>query len=186
MRGWQLDGALRRALCLSARKDGVSRARRLMNQQLDAMTSSKPYLIRALYEWILDNQMTPHLLVDANYPAAQVPLEFVTNGQIVLNVLPSAVHGLVIGNDWITFNARFGGIAREVMVPTEAVLGIFTRENQQGMMFPDPIYPTEAAEPVPTAPAATPTLKSVGKAGRTTPSPDKPKGKGGPTLKVIK
>ncbi len=158
-----------------------------MKQQLEPMTSNKPYLIRAFYEWILDNQMTPHLLVDANYPAAQVPLEFVTNGQIVLNILPSAVHGLVIGNEWLTFNARFGGIAREIMLPTEAVLGIFTRETQQGMMFPEPVYPD--AEPTSAAPvAAAPALKSVGTSGRGAgaPAPDKPKGKGGPTLKVIK
>ncbi|PQJ96035.1 ClpXP protease specificity-enhancing factor [Chromatium okenii] len=153
-----------------------------MNAQVEAaMTSSKPYLIRALYEWILDNQMTPHLAVDANYPATQVPLEFVTAGQIVLNITPSAVHGLVIGNDWIAFNARFGGIAREIMVPTEAVLGIFTRENNQGMMFPDPIYPD-----APDTPPAGPTLKSVGSGGSPTP-PDKPKGKGkAPSLKIIK
>ncbi|MBK1694663.1 ClpXP protease specificity-enhancing factor [Chromatium weissei] len=144
------------------------------------MTSSKPYLIRALYEWILDNQMTPHLVVDANYPATQVPLEFVTAGQIVLNVTPSAVHGLVIGNDWITLNARFGGIAREIMLPTEAVLGIFTRETNQGMMFPDPIYPDS-----PDTPPAGPTLKAIG--GGSPTSPNKPKGKGkAPSLKIIK
>ncbi|SEQ25983.1 stringent starvation protein B [Ectothiorhodospira magna] len=98
------------------------------------MTSSKPYLIRAIYEWIVDNQMTPHLLVDAA-PEVVVPREYVENGRIVLNVAPLAVTGLLINNETITFNARFGGRPMNVMVPVDRVLAIYTRENGQGMMF---------------------------------------------------
>ncbi len=154
----------------------------------DSMTSSKPYLVRAIYEWILDNQMTPHLVVDAGFPDTRVPMEFVADGRIVLNIAPGAVRGLVIGNEWIEFGARFGGPAREVLVPTEAVVGIFTRENGQGMVFPDPTYPepTEAAN----APAPGPRLAALpdAKGGSSDkPAPDRPKGKkGAPTLKVVK
>lgn len=109
------------------------------------MTSTRPYLVRAIYEWILDNRMTPHILVDATYPGTQVPAEFVENGQIILNIAPSAVHGLVVGNDWVHFSARFGGVSRNIEFPCEAVLGIFSRENHQGMIFPP--AESEAAEP---------------------------------------
>ncbi len=121
------------------------------------MTSNRPYLIRALFEWILDNGMTPHLLVDAEHPGATVPREFVEEGRIVLNVAPSAVNGLVIGNDLISFSARFGGVARQVELPPRAVLGLYARENGHGMLFPDDepdtelSDATEAAEPEPTA-----------------------------------
>ena len=78
------------------------------------MTPNSPYLIRGLYEWILDNEMTPHLLVNANHPKAQVPLGFVQEGRIVMNICPTAVHGLVLGNERIAFSARFGGVPTEV------------------------------------------------------------------------
>lgn len=153
------------------------------------LTSTKPYLVRALYEWILDNGLTPHLLVDAEYPGTQVPSEFVQEGQIVLNLAPSAVRNLVIGNDRIHFGARFGGVARELSVPSEAVLGIFSRENHQGMVFPQPEYP-QATEG-----GAVKALKEAAEtgqpdsAGRRTPA-GKPGGKGrpkgGPNLKVVK
>ncbi|NBC49095.1 MAG: ClpXP protease specificity-enhancing factor [Gammaproteobacteria bacterium] len=101
------------------------------------MTSNRPYLIRALYEWIADNQMTPHLLVDANHPEAVVPGDYVADGRIVLNVAAVAVHGLVLGNDAIRFSARFGGKPFPVELPVAAVLGIYARENGQGMLFAD-------------------------------------------------
>lgn len=154
-----------------------------------ALTSTKPYLVRALYEWILDNALTPHLLVDAQYPGTQVPPEFVQDGQIVLNLAPTAVRNLVIGNDRIHFGARFGGVARELSVPSEAVLGIFARENHQGMVFPEPEYPTEAPGAAGKAPRgkseASPrdlsgTPKPPGKQG------GKGRPKGGPNLKVVK
>ncbi|QIK37047.1 ClpXP protease specificity-enhancing factor [Caldichromatium japonicum] len=155
----------------------------------DRMTSSKPYLIRAIYEWILDNQMTPHLLVDVHFPQTRVPLEFATDGRIVLNIAPSAVRGLVIGNEWIEFSARFGGVARDVLIPTEAVIGIFTRENNQGMFFPEPEYPAVSAQSS-TGTAPRLTSLSGGQAADDKPSPNRPKGKTPagktPTLKVVK
>jgi len=99
------------------------------------MTSSRPYLIRALYDWIVENQCTPHLLVDAVAPGTRVPTKYVEDGKIVLNVAPRAVAGLRLDNDWITFSARFGGAPMEVAVPVGAVLAIYARENGQGMMF---------------------------------------------------
>ncbi len=163
-----------------------------MNSKTETMTSSKPYLIRAIHDWILVNQMTPHLVVDANYPSTQVPMEFVDDGRIVLNISPGAVHGLVIGNDWIAFNARFGGIAREVMVPIEAVVGIFTRENGQGMVFPDPVYPDTV--PANVEQTSRSSLKAVADTNPDTNRPafpetvtGKEKGKGGgPALKIVK
>jgi len=100
-----------------------------------AMSSSRPYLVRALYEWIMDNQCTPHLLVDAHWPGTSVPQEYVQNGQIVLNISSSAVMDLHITNDCISFRGRFGGVPRDIMVPSGAVLGIYARENGQGMIF---------------------------------------------------
>ncbi|NEX21565.1 ClpXP protease specificity-enhancing factor [Thiorhodococcus mannitoliphagus] len=156
------------------------------------MTSSKPYLIRAIYEWILDNGLTPHLVVDAEYPGAQVPVEFIDDGRIVLNIAPSAVKGLVIGNDWIQFNARFSGVAREVMVPSEAALGVFTRENGQGMVFPEPSYPDSesVSEDAASRPKLRPLTSGPEASSGEGPSPAAPrgkgKGKGGPTLKVVK
>lgn len=148
--------------------------------------STKPYLVRALYEWILDNGLTPHLLVDAQYPGTQVPVEFVQDGQIVLNLAPSAVRNLVIGNDWIQFGARFGGVPRELSVPTEAVLGIFTRESHQGMVFPQPEYP-QSVEDEPKVIGAEPRPQAT-TGGDVTPPRKGGKGgpKGGPKLKVVK
>jgi stringent starvation protein B len=101
------------------------------------MTSSRPYFIRALYDWLVDNGMTPHLLVNAKAKGVQVPTSFVENGQLVLNVSPNAVKGLSLGNDLIRFNARFGGTPMDVRVPPHAVLGIYARENGRGMLFPE-------------------------------------------------
>lgn len=99
------------------------------------MTSSRPYLIRALHEWVLDNDMTPYLLVDATREGVDVPRQSVQDGKIVLNISPSAVQGLVLGNEWVEFSARFGGVATPVSVPTPAVLAIYARENGRGMVF---------------------------------------------------
>lgn len=107
------------------------------------MTSSRPYLIRALYEWIVDNSLTPHLVVYAKGDGVEVPQQYVNkDGQIVLNVAPTAVMGLGLDNDAVTFNARFGGIPTDIYVPCASVLGIYARENGQGMMFePEPQTP---------------------------------------------
>ncbi|AYC34207.1 ClpXP protease specificity-enhancing factor [Pseudomonas cavernae] len=99
------------------------------------MTSSRPYLIRALYEWIVENNCTPHLLVNAEYPQAQVPQGFVNDGQIVLNVSPSAVRHLHMDNEAVSFEGRFGGVAHTLYIPAAAVLAIYARENGQGMVF---------------------------------------------------
>lgn len=98
-------------------------------------TSTKPYLIRAIYEWCTDNGFTPYIavFVDAN---TSVPREFVKNNEIVLNVSFDATSGLDMGNEWIGFSARFGGISRKIEVPIENVLAIYARENGQGMAFP--------------------------------------------------
>ncbi|GAB7544246.1 MULTISPECIES: ClpXP protease specificity-enhancing factor [Cupriavidus] len=98
-------------------------------------TSTKPYLIRAIYEWCTDNGFTPYIavFVDAN---TSVPREFVKNNEIVLNVSFDATSGLDMGNEWIGFSARFGGISRKIDVPIENVLAIYARENGQGMAFP--------------------------------------------------
>lgn len=101
------------------------------------MTSNRPYLIRAMFDWIVDNGLTPHLLVDAEVEGVVVPQRFVEDGRIVLNVSPSAVAGMVLGNDDIHFSARFGGSPHRIELPTRAVLGIFARENSHGMLFPD-------------------------------------------------
>src|SRR5690554_1954072 len=99
------------------------------------MTSHRPYIIRALYEWILENDCTPYILVNAYEEGAEVPQEYVKDGQIVLNIAPVAVHDLRISNEAINFNGRFGGVPSGVYVPINAVLGIYARENGQGMMF---------------------------------------------------
>jgi stringent starvation protein B len=99
------------------------------------MTPSRPYLIRAFYDWITDNSLTPYLLVDATFEGVEVPQEYVEGGRIVLNVSPSAVHALHLGNDEIQFNARFGGSPRQLSFPPRAVLAIYARENGQGTLF---------------------------------------------------
>ena len=99
------------------------------------MNSSRPYLIRALYEWIVDNDCTPHMLVNAEYPSVQVPQGFASDGQIVLNVSPSAVRNLHMDNEAVSFDGRFGGVSHTLFVPTGAILGIYARENGQGMVF---------------------------------------------------
>jgi stringent starvation protein B len=99
------------------------------------MTHSRPYLVRAIHEWILDNEMTPHLLVDIEGEGVEVPAQQGQNGKIVLNISPGAVEGLMLGNDAIGFRARFGGISTDVYVPVESVLAIYAKENGRGMVF---------------------------------------------------
>ncbi|HEY9040559.1 MAG TPA: ClpXP protease specificity-enhancing factor [Rheinheimera sp.] len=99
------------------------------------MTANRPYLLRAFYEWIVDNNCTPYLVVDATVNAVKVPMQFVQNGQIVLNTAPSAVGNLQLGNDAVTFNARFGGQPFALYIPVNAVLAIYARENGAGTVF---------------------------------------------------
>ena len=128
------------------------------------MTPSRPYIMRALYEWIVDNDCTPYVLVDAAVADVMVPQQFVKDGQIVLNISPGAVMDLNIGNDAMAFNGRFGGVATDIYVPIPAVVGIYARENGQGMVF----EPEESTPPP------------------DEPPPDPIKPKGGPALKIVK
>jgi len=137
------------------------------------MTSSRPYLLRALLDWISDNGQTAHLLVDATRPGAVVPTQFIQDGKITLNIGPAAVQGLEMGNEWISFSARFAGHPMQVSVPVGAVLAIYARENGQGMMFGN--------EPGSDAGSGEPEDERTGAdAGA------KPAGRKGPSLKVVK
>lgn len=100
-----------------------------------ATTSQRPYLLRAMHEWMTDNGHTPHLVVDASAPGVEVPEQHVTDGKIILNVSYAAVRDLDLGNDEISFEARFGGIPQRLLVPVGAVLGIYARETGRGMIF---------------------------------------------------
>lgn len=100
------------------------------------MTSHRPYLMRALYEWVVDNGMTPHVLVDAQMPGVKVPRHAVKDGRIVLNIAERAVSRLDMGNDALRFTARFGGVSQNVNVPLYAVIALYARETGHGMALP--------------------------------------------------
>lgn len=101
------------------------------------MVSSRPYLLRAFYDWIVDNHATPYVVVNADYPGTEVPREYVENGRIVLNISPDAVRSLSLANDHVGFNARFAGIAYDIYIPMRAVTAIYAKENGRGMVFKD-------------------------------------------------
>ncbi|MGD9582770.1 MAG: ClpXP protease specificity-enhancing factor [Lysobacterales bacterium] len=139
-----------------------------MNKPDPRMSSNRPYLLRAVYQWISDNGLTPYLLVDARQPQVRVPVHTVKDGQVVLNIAMRAVSELELANDAVRFMARFGGVSHQVRVPIAAVLAIYAHENGQGMMFPpEPV--DETADP-----ATDP------------PPPDAPAKRKGPSLRVIK
>ena len=140
-------------------------------QPPESMTSSQPYLIRAIYDWVIDNGFTPYLLVNAENDYAMIPRDFVEDGKIVLNINPSAISDLQLGNDYIMFNARFSGKAMEVSVPVVAVLAIYARENGQGMMFDENNTNLPPTPPENTTPSG---------------SPQPPKKSKKPQLKVVK
>lgn len=100
------------------------------------MTSNKPYIIRAFYEWILDNNVTPYIAVDATLPYVEVPEQYISEGKIILNLLPSAIHNLTIGNEWISFSTRFNGVSVDINAPIGSVIAIYARENGHGIEFP--------------------------------------------------
>jgi stringent starvation protein B len=131
------------------------------------MTPNQPYLLRAFYEWIVDNNLTPYLVVNATYPGTQVPQEHVQAGQIVLNVSPSSTGKMLLGNHEITFDARFGGVPRSLVIPCKAVLAIYAKENGAGTVF-TPEDELDSDEP------------------DMTELPEKPTKKGKPTLTVVK
>jgi stringent starvation protein B len=124
-----------------------------------AEKSTKPYLIRAIHEWCSDSNFTPYLSVKVD-SRTRVPMEYVKNGEIVLNLSYDATHRLTIGNDTVQFSARFNGVSRECSIPIDVVLGIFARENGQGLFFPVEEAPagTTAAD----APGDTPTSPTTG------------------------
>jgi stringent starvation protein B len=123
-------------------------------------TSTRPYLIRALHDWCTDNGFTPYIAVHVDR-SEQVPLEYVKNNEIVLNVGFEATSGLKLGNDFIEFKARFGGTAREIVVPVDHVVAIYARENGQGMAFPVPTTAATAPEPGAAPAAAEPARPSA-------------------------
>lgn len=128
------------------------------------MTSNQPYLLRAFYEWIVDNNLTPYLVVDVNVPGIQVPMEHAKDGQIVLNVSPSACGKLNMGNIDVSFEARFGGMAKVINVPCKAVLAIYAKENGAGTVFSaeeefTEEFPEAATVEPPADPAKTKTKK---------------------------
>jgi stringent starvation protein B len=144
-----------------------------------AEKSTKPYLLRAIHEWCSDSNFTPYLSVkvDGN---TRVPMEFVKNGEIVLNIAYDATHRLTIGSDCVQFSARFSGVSRECSIPIEAVLGIFARENGQGLFFP-----AEESAAVPTPPAGAALVSETPEEGPATP-PSSPGAGGRPKLQVVK
>ncbi len=124
-----------------------------MTDEAPHMTSHRPYLLRALYEWISDNDMTPHLLVDAGQPGVKVPSHTIKDGKVVLNIAARAVATLELGNDAVRFTARFGGVSHPVYVPVSAVLAIYARETGQGMALPEDTSATDTGNEPPTPPS---------------------------------
>ncbi len=136
--------------------------------------SRRPYLIRAIYDWCVDNGHTPHLLVAADYPGVNVPLQFVQEGRITLNLSPMAVQTLNVEDDPIWFSARFSGRPFDVVVPSGAVLAIFARENGEGLVFGE-VEPPQGGGDAPSPPASP---------SGPEPEPAKPKGRA--HLRVVK
>jgi stringent starvation protein B len=147
-----------------------------------AERSTKPYLIRAVHEWACDSGLTPYVSVKVD-ENTRVPAEHVRNGEIVLNLAYDATHKLSIGNDFIEFSARFGGVSRECTVPVSAVQGIFARENGQGLFFP------EDAQAQSVGSGGTAAMESAGDpppAAPDDPKPDAPAPGGRPRLQIVK
>ena len=132
---------------------------------MDKMTSNQPYLLKAMYDWLVDNNCTPHIVVNAGYAGVSVPQQYVDNGQIVLNIAPRAVDQFVMDLEAVAFNTRFGGVPTEIYIPVRAIMGIYARENRQGMMFgveePAPEGPDDDPEPPSPPKGGKPSLKVV-------------------------
>ena len=141
------------------------------------MTPNRPYLLRAFYDWIVDNDCTPHLVVNAEYSAVQVPVQFVQDGQIVLNISPSAVTQFDMDNQQLSFNARFSGQPMQVYVPMGAVLAIYARENGEGTVFTQETFPEYEEEPQ---------VESEEVIEATEEKPKEPEKKKGAHLRVVK
>ncbi len=160
------------------------------------MTSNKPYLIRAIYEWIVDNRLTPHILVNAEEEGVQVPDGYAKDGRIVLNISPNACVGLHLENDRIIFTASFSGSSTQIFVPPQAVLAIYAKENGRGMAFGEeesdsdekssmlPASPPPPLPKLPKPPEPPTGLKSVAKTNNSKPKVSKKKKK--LDLKIVK
>lgn len=146
------------------------------------MTPNRPYLLRAFYEWIVDNNLTPYLVVDATMAGVKVPTQHVQNGQIVLNINPSAVGNLLLGNDAVTFSARFGGSPFALYIPQRSVLAIYARENGAGTMF----TPEEDEEWLEDELDEVDSAESASSNDNPDPSPDDDKPKKGSHLRVVR
>ena len=118
------------------------------------MTSSKPYLIRAIYQWLVDNRLTPYLMIDADFPDVLVPEHFIEDGKIVLNIAPDTVQQLVLSSDWVSFDARFSGVTHRIRLPVQTVTAIYAVENGRGMVF-DPEEISDDLPPENTPPKST-------------------------------
>jgi stringent starvation protein B len=128
-----------------------------------SLTSRRPYLLRAMHEWITDNGQTPHIVVDAAMEGVKVPPQHVKDGKIILNVSLSAAQGLSLGNEELSFRARFGGVSQDIVVPVAAVVGIYARESGQGMIFGDGEGPAGTPKPPsPQPPLSTPPSPPAG------------------------
>lgn len=157
------------------------------------MTPRRPYMLRAFYDWLVENDLTPHIVVDAMLPGVRVPQEFIQDGQIILNIAPRAVGQLELGNEAITFHARFGGRPHSVIVPLYSVQAIYARENGAGTMFePEDAYLSieeeEAAEATPVSGLSVASEPEVTESEINSPDGDDepPKPKGRPSLRVVK
>jgi len=123
-----------------------------MSYSPEGMTTNRPYLLRALYEWITDNGLTPHVLVDAELDGVDVPEHVIQKGKVVLNIAAGATEHLLLDNDTISFKARFSGKPYQISVPMDAVIAIYARENGQGMMFAQddkPLPPVDGSDAPP-------------------------------------
>lgn len=126
------------------------------------MTSMQPYLLRALYAWMIDNSLTPYLLINAEHEQAHVPTQYIEEGKIILNIAPQAIKSLALDNDRVHFSTRFSGNPFQVSVPIPAVLAIYAKENGKGMFFkPEDYENTSPPEPPPSPTRPKPVLKRV-------------------------
>ncbi len=128
------------------------------------MTPSKPYLIRGLYEWLLDNDATPYVLVDTSSEAVEIPKGIASDGKVVLNLSPGAIQNLEMTNEYLSFSARFSGVAQNVYCPILSILAIYAKENGEGMMFAEdnlPEEPTADDKPATAKKSKRPGLKVV-------------------------
>ena len=140
------------------------------------MLSNRPYLLKAFFDWIVDNQCTPYIIVDAYYAGVEVPQEFVNDGQIVLNIAPRAVSDFAINDTSVEFSTRFNGMPINLYLPTSSILGIYAQENGKGMMFET----EESTEPPPVSPTIV--KRKIKPKSHSTESTSKAK----PSLRVVK